>query len=559
MSNPAEREETLKFTPFMDENHPAARKLKRYKVSPYKSTLLANDFVALGFGFVFGMWLSGMNLNVLGEARQAGIALLLSLVLIGFFPTYKLYSYHVIFSIREHLGNLCRAVGWASLSIAIVPARYWWPQFFEINLFMGVVFLVAAALMLFSRVVWEQTVNVIRSLGIAFVFIGLLALLAGDETPALLANRSALPYGIGTAFLVLILSRWFLVHVVFNKWMRRHFRRQVLIIGSNEKAGEIRDHIVEKNAPFWIAGIIDKDGAGRLEGLIPKTALGKLRDLPAIAEQNRIEEIIITDQKTDRYTLVSILDYCTSAGINTWFPPKLLPIIDVKVYIEKFCGIPAIRMCAQQNGWVFNKLKHALDAMIALPAFLILLPFFMAIGAAIKLNSRGPVFFKTKAVGKGGNEFLMYKFRSMEVATDNGIHKEYVSRLIKGEFQYAENEEKVFKVTEDPRITSVGRLLRKYSIDELPQIINVLKGEMSLVGPRPCLPYEYELYEEWHKKRLSVRPGITGLWQVAGRSAVTFEDMVLLDLYYVYNRNIVMDFNIMYETIFAVLDKSGAY
>jgi lipopolysaccharide/colanic/teichoic acid biosynthesis glycosyltransferase len=134
-----------------------------------------------------------------------------------------------------------------------------------------------------------------------------------------------------------------------------------------------------------------------------------------------------------------------------------------------------------------------------------------------------------------------------------------VAKLIKGDIDYEENSNQVFKVVDDPRVTSVGRLLRKYSKDELPQIINVLKGEMSLVGPRPCLPYEYELYKDWHKKRLSIRPGITGIWQVAGRSEVTFEDMVLLDIYYIYNRNLSMDMNIICETFFAVLDKRGAY
>jgi lipopolysaccharide/colanic/teichoic acid biosynthesis glycosyltransferase len=115
------------------------------------------------------------------------------------------------------------------------------------------------------------------------------------------------------------------------------------------------------------------------------------------------------------------------------------------------------------------------------------------------------------------------------------------------------------KITDDPRITRVGKILRKFSLDELPQLINVLKGDMSLVGPRPCLPYEYDCYKDWCKKRVAVRAGITGLWQVTGRSSVTFEDMILLDLYYIYNRNLAMDFNILFETIFVVLGKKGAY
>jgi lipopolysaccharide/colanic/teichoic acid biosynthesis glycosyltransferase len=162
-------------------------------------------------------------------------------------------------------------------------------------------------------------------------------------------------------------------------------------------------------------------------------------------------------------------------------------------------------------------------------------------------------------VGKNGQTFSMYKFRSMEADTDDKIHKDFVTKLIKGEIQPESNGDQPLKVTEDPRVTSVGKWLRKSSLDELPQIINVLKGEMSLVGPRPCLPYEFEMYQDWHKNRTSIRPGITGLWQVAGRSEVAFEDMILLDLYYLYNRNLVMDMNILFETIFALIERRGAY
>jgi len=190
---------------------------------------------------------------------------------------------------------------------------------------------------------------------------------------------------------------------------------------------------------------------------------------------------------------------------------------------------------------------------------LLLLPLFAVIGLAIRMNSKGPVFYRANAIGKDGQPFTMYKFRSMRVDGGADIHKDYVTRLIKGEISPETEGDRPLKVTEDPRITKVGHLLRKTSLDELPQLLNVLKGEMSLVGPRPCLPYEFEIYKDWHKKRLSVRPGITGLWQVAGRSAVAFEDMVLLDLHYAYNRSISMDMNILYETVFAVLAKKGAH
>ncbi len=292
---------------------------------------------------------------------------------------------------------------------------------------------------------------------------------------------------------------------------------------------------------------------------MPKNHLGELRDLPDIVDREKIDELIVTDENMDKRTLISLLDYCTSLGLTVWFPPKLMPIIVTKLQIDNFCGLPMIRMCSQKNTWVFNKLKHGLDALLALPIFIFLLPLFLVIAVAIKLNSSGPVFYRARSIGKSGREFTMYKFRSMKVNNGVDIHKNYVTKLIKGE-QYDRGKiDRVFKITDDPRVTSVGKFLRKFSLDELPQIINVLKGNMSLVGPRPCLPYEYEVYKDWHKKRLFIRPGISGLWQVAGRSAVTFEDMVLLDLYYIYNRSLILDLIIMHETLFAVIEKRGAY
>jgi undecaprenyl-phosphate galactose phosphotransferase len=257
--------------------------------------------------------------------------------------------------------------------------------------------------------------------------------------------------------------------------------------------------------------------------------------------------------------LIDLLDYCTSRGIDAWFSPKLLPIIDVKLYIDRFCGEPMIRLCSQKNNWLFNKIKHGFDALVTIPAFIIQIPLFAFIAAAVKIDSPGPVFYKAQAVGRDGRLFAMYKFRSMRTDADASIHKEYVTQLIEGKIIRENKQSGPLKITDDPRITSVGRIIRKLSLDELPQLLNVIKGEMSLVGPRPCLPYEYEVYQEWHKKRTVVRPGITGLWQVTGRSEVAFEDMILLDLYYIYNRNLLMDLQILFETIFVVLGKKGAY
>jgi len=396
-------------------------------------------------------------------------------------------------------------------------------------------------------------------MGVSFILAGLMALLVPDQIPGVLYEWGTLVAGVAVSAGLFLCVRFFLVHVVFSKWLRRYFRKQAVVVGTNEEAKKIANHVVRLAAPFWIAGVVGFRPLDDSQALARKERLGELRDLPAIVAKGKIEDILVTDETIDKPVLISLLDYATSEGLTVWFPQKLLPIIAMKLIPDNFCGSPMIRLCSQKNSWLFNKVKYALDALVTLPATLLLLPLFAATAMAIKINSKGPVFYRANAIGKNGQPFTMYKFRSMRVDGGADIHKNYVTRLIKGEIRPETEGGRPLKVTDDPRITKVGRILRKTSLDELPQLLNVLRGEMSLVGPRPCLPYEFEIYQDWHKKRLSVRPGITGLWQVAGRSEVAFEDMVLLDLYYAYNRSLSMDMNILYETVFAVLAKKGAH
>jgi undecaprenyl-phosphate galactose phosphotransferase len=365
--------------------------------------------------------------------------------------------------------------------------------------------------------------------------------------------------GFAMAVLLLTMNRIFLVHVVFNNWLRRQFRKQVVIIGTNNEADAITQHIIKHNAPFWVVGTVGPHLPPGMSDKLKKGYLGGIEELPDIASKYEIDDIIITNDNIDKPTLVSILDFCISAKINAWFSPKSLPIINIKLHPDFFCGLPLILLCSQKNTWLFDRINTIMDAFISLLLLILLLPVFLFIILAIKLDSKGPIFYRAQAIGKNGHVFSMFKFRSMKVNSDDGIHKSYVSKLIKGEIGKDENNTTPLKITDDPRVTRVGKILRKFSLDELPQLINVLKGDMSLVGPRPCLPYEFEMYQDWCKKRTAVQGGITGLWQITGRSEVSFDDMVLLDLYYIYNRSISLNFNILFETIFVVLRKKGAY
>lgn len=181
---------------------------------------------------------------------------------------------------------------------------------------------------------------------------------------------------------------------------------------------------------------------------------------------------------------------------------------------------------------------------------MIFIPIYLAVALMIKIDSKGPVFYRQKRVTKDGKEFLMYKFRTMVVDADRMLEK------LKEE---NEADGLLFKIKKDPRITRAGRLLRRLSIDEVPQIINVLKGELSLIGPRPPLPEEVREYKKWHRKRMNVKQGITGLWQVAGRSELGFEEGIKLDLYYIQNWSIGMDIKILLKTIPAIISRRGAY
>jgi len=210
----------------------------------------------------------------------------------------------------------------------------------------------------------------------------------------------------------------------------------------------------------------------------------------------------------------------------------------------------------------FRIMKRAMDIAGSLLALILLSPAFLIIAAAIKTTSEGPIFFRQRRMGQHGKSFIFLKFRSMFVNNDAGVHREYVQQLIAGKAaKHCDgNGDGVYKLTKDPRITRVGAFLRKTSLDEIPQFFNVLIGEMSLVGPRPPVPYEVEAYDIWHRRRLlEAKPGITGLWQVCGRSRVKFDDMVRLDLQYARTWSPWMDVKILFLTPGAVLLGAGAH
>lgn len=552
-------EDVMAFPAASRRRNAEAEKRPRQKFWIYQFGLFLHDVMALYSAF----WLTKGLISV-PAAGQNGWAGYLWLVLspflvVPFLFSHNLYSYHLIFSLKKHNAALYRAMGWSGLSILFVAGQAAQPLLvvFYPKLTLAIGFAAIIGLIWFVRAFRGASHNLYRALGISLITVAVIHLVDTGQAAFLPHIAGNMFFGLMLACVLMAAGRNFIIETVYNGWLLRSFRRQVGIVGTNEAAERIASHIIDNNAPFWIAGTIGC--GGRLNASIQKDCLGDIVEMPALSQENRLSDIIVTDEHLDKRTLISLMDFALSKGITVWFPPSVLPIIDRKIYIDNFCGMPMIRMCQQTRVVAYNRLRYALDALLALPLLALLLPVFAVIAAAIKINSKGPVFYRANAIGRDGQAFKMFKFRSMKVNNDASIHQQFVTKLIKGEIGTEGNNGQPLKITDDPRVTWVGKYLRKFSLDELPQLINVVLGQMSLIGPRPCLPYEYDVYQDWYKKRASIRPGITGLWQVAGRSEVAFEEMILLDLYYVYNRSIWMDFNILIKTVFVVLQNKGAY
>ena len=235
-----------------------------------------------------------------------------------------------------------------------------------------------------------------------------------------------------------------------------------------------------------------------------------------------------------------------------------LPVSDGTLAITMPCSLSLLNF----NNISYNIIKRIIDIVGAITGLIFSVPVMLIVAALIKMTSKGPVLFKQTRIGYWGKTFTFMKFRTMKVDCDDSIHKAYVKKLINGkneEVNLGSKDKPLYKIERDPRVTGIGHFLRKTSLDELPQLFNVLSGSMSLVGPRPPISYEVNEYKSWHKRRiLEVKPGITGLWQIHGRSSTTFDEMVRLDLQYVRKRSTILDLKILLKTFGAVLNTKGA-
>jgi len=382
------------------------------------------------------------------------------------------------------------------------------------------------------------------------------------------------------SFISMVVLRTVFIPYIFVRMVKRgYIGKNTLVIGAGEHGAMVCCFLRKSGTAYFnIIGFCDDDfekGGSIVEGF---PVLGTSYDLESLVHRHRIKEIIIAISNIKRGVMLDLIDRCKEVGLVIHVISDLYDEVNEKMEAEEFGGLRTYRLGHHEVGIVRLASKRMLDVVGAGLLLAVLSPLFLLIAWAIKRDSEGPVFYLSDVVGKGGEPFVAYKFRSM---VDNRRKTEVRGQRSEGEVesrkQKAEKYEEGFNnhvefmkdfirgncdgethAKDESRITRVGRFLRKYSLDELPQLINVFQGEMSLVGPRFCTLIEYRFYKDWHKRRFEVKSGMTGLWQVRARSAVSYDDMVILDIYYVQNWSLLFDIEILLRTIPVVLFGIGS-
>lgn len=327
-------------------------------------------------------------------------------------------------------------------------------------------------------------------------------------------------------------------------------RARLLVIGSGRLGKMMMQHIAATpRLGYQIIGFLD-DQTPPLKHFGRFQALGRVRELDVILQTHQVDEVLIALPAHEHQEVLTSVRLCQEAGAEFKLIPDLYELSLSQIDMDSIEGIPLIGIKSSGIGPWAAQLKRTIDLSIAGLVLVLGAPLWLLVALLIKLDSPGPALFQQMRVGKGGRPFILYKFRSMRVDADQEL-----ARLR----QMNEAGGPLFKMKADPRRTRIGKFLRQTSIDEIPQLLNVLRGEMSLVGPRPALASEVAEYDLWERGRLEVHPGLTGLWQVRGRSQLDFDEMVLMDLYYIENWSLRLDIQILLQTIPAVLFRKGAY
>ncbi|PYS70899.1 MAG: hypothetical protein DMF69_12070 [Acidobacteria bacterium] len=368
-------------------------------------------------------------------------------------------------------------------------------------------------------------------------------------------------------FVIALLSIWS-IRVLMRSVQTFVRQRQInliptLVVGRGPEAALFIKQMRERpSLGYRVIGLVDikpVDGseAESYEGV---PVVSTLEGLPEAIRDSGANEVIIADPEVNGDALFEVMIRCgRRRGVEFRIAPSLFNCLPRKTEIDQIGVLPMIRLFREPLSSGARLLKRTSDIVVSALAVVLLFPLWLLIALLIKLDSKGPVFYSQERVGMDGRLFLVFKFRTMKAGADSEVHREYQRAFIAGraEASLSDDGKPTYKLLGDARITRIGKLLRRTSLDEVPQLLNVLMGDMSIVGPRPPIPYEVEAYELWHRKRLDMKPGLTGLWQVSGRNRLPFEEMVRLDLFYIENWSLLLDLKIILRTGFVMIGREG--
>jgi len=468
----------------------------------FKLLLLAGDLLAFLTGVLFSFWL----LPIIFPSYRITQGLILKILLFALaifltiisFRFNNLYKHKIIFDIEKHI------------------------------------------ILLFKHLIWTFIIILI----FYFLF---------KPGKTIVGDRALIISFLSTSYFLIFIFR-FNFRLYYLKFKESSFlKRKIIAIGAGE-LGTL--FIKEINSPkfsmFEFKGFLDDDFQVNKVNHACGKFLGTSTEIVKITKEYKIDEIFITINNIDHDKLLSLIKKCRATKCNINVLSSHFGIIEKKIDQGEFKNLDYVTIHTPIISNYFGFIKRLFDILLSILLILILSPFLIIISIIIGLTSRGPILYTPYSIGKDGTPFRFLKFRSMHHNSPTDSHKKLVEEFINGKIVGA-------KLRHDPRVTKIGKFLRKYSLDELPQLFNVLKGEMSIVGPRPSTEYEFNMMEDWHKKRFEVLPGMTGLWQVAGRSEVSYIDMIMMDIYYVENGSFWLDLYILFKTFFVVIKAKGGH
>lgn len=418
----------------------------------------------------------------------------------------------------------------------------------EYSLLLGVIFTVYTG-WLYQRGMfkWNRDIKLVddtltAAKAVAFSFLLALGLIFFLKTSVIYSRVLILVLAI-LMVICFIISRTVRLGVLTALRSSQRFNKNVLIIGAGQVGEQIRDHLNRnKSSSSRFIGFLDDYKRG-------PQVLGSIPDIERLVQKHKIQEIYITIP-SERGVINRLITSVRKYDVQIKIIPELFELVTSSVSFDHAFEYPCIEIVRTPLRGLNWFMKRSADFILSALGIIVISPVLLLVSIAIKLDSKGPILIKQKRIGKNGAPFHMLKFRSM-VANAEALKASLADKN--------EATGPVFKIKNDPRITRVGRFIRKYSLDELPQLFNVLAGQMSLIGPRPPLPNEVEQYTDYQWRRFDVRPGITGLWQVSGRSDLPFEEWVKLDIYYIERWSLSLEFKILLKTIPVVLKGEGAY